>query len=1021
MVRRAWRQVLMRYRILGPFDVIDRGVHVAIPAAKQRCVLAILLLHAGSTISGRRLVEELWGEHPPVSARKVIQTYVSKLRQVLPRGVLLTQATGYTLRVHPDDLDAAHFERLVAEADVAPPREEADILRRALGLWRGRALEDFADEPFAQGEIVRLEGLRRTVLERRIELDLADARHSVVVGELSALVRENPWDERLRGHLMLALYRSGRQTEALDVYRDGRRILVEQLGVEPTPQLRGLEQAILRQEPALDLPEPAAQPGSERRRAPYAQALDAKPYAADQRRAETQRRWTLPAATSFVGRGEELGMVRALLLQSRVRLLTLTGPAGTGKTRLALEAASALEADYPDGAAVVDLTMVRDHELVASVACSALRLRPGDGHDAAADLARFLSAREQLLVLDNFEHVLLAADLVAYLLTQASGLTVLATSRSPLGVRAERVLTVSPLPVPSKDLPADLVAGFDAVALFTDRARAVAPGFSPSGPTTSTIGQLCARLDGLPLAIELAAARADLLSPRAMLSGLGRRLDLLTSDSVARPERHRSLRTAIEWSYELLDDDQKEIFCDLSAFAGGFTVGTAVSVVASGQGRVLDAVRSLRNASLLRSEGAAGDEPRFGMLQTVREYGRERLDLSGGSIRVRTAHALAYLRLAREAEHELRGPDQLRWLGLLEAELPNIREALQWAANGGDLDTGLSTAAYLWRFWQARGRTGEARTHLEGLLSLPAGSPLARADAHLSVARCAFHQEDLRGVEEHLAVSVPIHHEHRDAYAAGFGLMILGTATGRRGDFDRGGALLRQALDVARQGKNAWLEACCLGYLGMVFSAAGRYTQARRSLEDGLRSGREIGDSRMVSWFLVALGRTAVAAGDPMRARRRFTEALAWERRLADAWGEARALQGLADVAIHDQDHDGAVDLLFQSVTAARRAHSPQAMAGALRLLAKVAQSSARPRLAAELLGAASVASPGTRAFWAIDAEGLGVAESLTVRAAIGDDAFDEQWARGRALTSEEAVDAARHELAAVAVHDDVQ
>jgi predicted ATPase/DNA-binding SARP family transcriptional activator len=997
----------MEFHLLGPLEVLDQGVRVPIPAAKQRAVLAILVLRARTTVSGQRLIEELWGEHPPVSARKVVQTYISRLRQVLPAGMLVTRATGYVLCVDPAEVDATRFEHLVAEAGQVLPDVEVAVLRQALGLWRGRALEDFVDEPFAQADLSRLEGLRLAALERRIELDLAAGRHCAVTGELAVLVQENPLLERLRGQLMLALYRSGRQAEALRAYRDGRRLLVEQLGLEPSPLLSGLEQAILRQDPSLDLP--ASSVPSARTPGQLTAALRSPPLphgSVSNLTAQPRRAWRHAPVSTFVGRVPELEDLQTLLLGADPRLVTLTGPAGTGKTRLALEVAARVGSGFRDGTAVVDLTTVSDHELVASAVGSALGLRPASQQDAAADLAAYLATRAQLLLLDNFEHVLPAAGLVEWLLAQAPGLRVLVTSRSPLHVPREHVFAVPPLGVPSSGTPTDRILRTDAVALFLDRARAVRPDLELTEHTASTIGQLCAHLDGLPLAIELAAARVDLLSPRAILSRLGQGLDLLATESLAVAERHRSLRAAVEWSYALLNEEDQATFCDLSVFAGGFTMDTAEAVVSAARGRLLAAVETLLRASLLRFEGAPGDEPRFGMLETIREYGRRRLEQSGRQAQRRSAHAAAFLALAEQAESELRGPDQVRWLSLLEAELTNIREALHWAARGGDADTGLFTAAYLWRFWQIRGRTDEARRQLEGLLGSQAGSGNARAAAHLTVARCAFHQGDLLAVQRHVAASLPTHRANGEAYAEGFGLAILGTATGRTGDTDRGLSLLEEALEVARGSQETWLEACCLGYLGTVLSTRGRHVQARHALEEGLRGARELGDSRLVGWFLIGLGRTALGANEPERARRRFREALTWERRLGDAWGEAWALQGLAGAAIQDHDLGAAVDLLLQSLGPAREAHSRPGIAGALRLLATVADARGRPDLAVQFLGAASVVSPKAGEFWAIDADGIASPEPVSLTATIGDAMFNEQWARGRGMSTDEAMTA---------------
>ena len=459
------------------------------------------------------------------------------------------------------------------------------------------------------------------------------------------------------------------------------------------------------------------------------------------------QRWTSrPGVTTFVGRTSELVRLRHLVHDSPARLVTLTGPAGTGKTRLAAELAAELQPQYADGAVIVDLTDVFDPGLVASTVCAAFRLRPGKPAEATTTLARFLSRRRQLLVLDNFEHLLPAAHLVTHLLMQAPGLTVLVTSRTPLEVAEEDAVAVPPLRVPERGSSPDVVAATDAVVLFLDRARSARPGFELTERSTTTVGELCGRLDGLPLAIELAAARVDLLSPAAILTRLDHQLDLLADDRAGQPARHRSLRAAIDTSYDLLGQREQDVFCDLSVFAGGFTVATAETVVSAGHPLLVDVVRSLLRASLLHPAGTPGDEPRFEMLQTVRTYSRDQLERTGRSVNLRDAHASAFRALAEEAEPQLRGPDQARWLDLVQAELPNIRQALQWAMRSGNIDTGLYTAAGFWRFWQVRGHTHEARRHLEAMLAEPSGSTEARAAGNLAVAQCAFAQGDLRAV-----------------------------------------------------------------------------------------------------------------------------------------------------------------------------------------------------------------------------------------------------------------------------------
>jgi predicted ATPase/DNA-binding SARP family transcriptional activator len=976
----------MEFLILGPLEVLGDSGPIAVPAAKRRAVLAILLLASGSTVPGWRLIEELWPE-PPVSARKVVQTYISKLRQILPDGLLVTRQTGYALQVPADDVDARKFERLLAEAGDAHPRDEAALLRDALALWRGPALQDFVDEPFAQADITRLEAMRLSAYERRLELDLAEGRHDAVLAELLSLVQANPLNERLRGQLMLALYRCDRQSDALRVYREGRAVLVDQLGVEPTPSLRRLEEAILRHDPGLHSLAAEAVPGSPPQTRPPPGVGSAARHGPR-------------SAGAFVGRSTELAQLRGLLREDGVRWVTLTGPAGAGKTRLAVELAARVGEEYDEGWAFVDLSRVGDPALIAAEICATIGVLVEDPGAAEAALAEVLGVRRQLLVLDNFEHVREGTTLVASLLDRAPGIAVVITSRASLRGRGEHEFGVATLEVPAPDAPFETLVAADAVALFENRARVVRPDFTLSGSTAPQVAELCAHLDGLPLAIELAAARVDLLSPRALLARMDRRLDLLATDSELLPPRQRSLEAAVDWSYRLLDDRARAALCDLATFQGGFTIDTAEHVVqAKG---LVEAVTTLRTANLLHAVGAAGDEPRVAMLETIREFGLARLTASGRRAQVFGAHARAFAGLAAEAEAQLRGPDQMRWLDLIQAELPNIRQAVDWSADGGAPEDAIQTVGSLWRFWQERALTHEARSRLEALLTRPDLTEAARATGDLGIARCAFHQGDFAAVRDHVRACLPHFRRTHDDFSVGFGLLLLGAASGRTGDADAGAAQLREALELAASCRDDWLEACGLGYLGMVLSAQGRHRPARSALEEGLRGCREIGDIRLVGWFLIGLGRTALAADDAASARRRFEEALDWDRRLGDAWSEAWALHGAASAALAERDLPTATDLAVQCLRPAHRSHNRTATAAALRTLATIADRMTDRSVAAEQLGAASVVSDEARRLWRPDGDGVVDVDPASLAAALGRRAFDEHWARGRAMTTAE-------------------
>ena len=623
----------MEFRIFGPLEVVADGRVARLNAAKPRALLAILLLRAGEPIPSDRLIEDLWAGRPPATAAKVLRTYVSQLRKAL--GDARDRHRGraaYELRVEPDCLDLHRFERLVTEARVAEPPAAAQSLREALALWRGPPLAEFAYEPWAQPEIDRLEELRLEALQERIESDLALGASAELVAELELLVGQYPLREGLRVQLMLALYRSGRQAEALAAYRDARRALVETLGIEPALALRQLERAILDQDPALVLT----------LRAPDTEVVQRGPSLTGR-------------SSSFVGRTRELREIRALLLRDEMRLLTLTGAAGSGKTRLALEVTGGLEGEHAC-AVVVELGRIRDARLVARAIVGELGIQERSGRTAREELLEYLRDRQALLLLDNFEHVLSAAPLVRELLAGAPGVKVLATSRAPLGVPEERVYRVPALelPDPSRRTSIARLRRTEAVRLFVDRARAARPDFELSETNAGSVVELCVRLDGLPLALELAAARSNLLSPRALLERLDSRLDLLrAAPGSGLTERQWTLRGAIEWSYELLEPAEQQLFTSLAVFVGGFTLGAAELVAEQPDLDILEAVEALLRNNLLATERSTQRRASPG---NARDHPRVRSRSSGGSRRRRDRTASARRLLRRAIRGGRAGP-----------------------------------------------------------------------------------------------------------------------------------------------------------------------------------------------------------------------------------------------------------------------------------------------------------------------------------------------------------------------------
>ena len=979
-------ELVMDFRILGPLEAVAEGRAVPLDAAKPRALLAILLLHANEPVSSGRLIEDLWAGRPPATAAKVLQTYVSQLRKALGSEVIFTGPAGYELVVEPEGLDLHRFERLLNAARGAEPTDASENLREALALWRGPPLVDFAYEPWAQAEIGRLTELRRSALQDRIDADLALGRDAELVGELERLVSEHPLSERLRGQYMLALYRSGRQAEALAAYRAARETLVETLGIEPGAVLRRLERSILDQDPALDL-------------APSVPTAAVPAWPPLSLRARS---------TSFVGRRRELREIRALLHRDDVRLVTLTGPGGSGKTRLAVEATDGLGDGFPDGVVLVDLAPISDPGLVAAAIAARLGVGERPGQEPAEALVGFLRDRRALLVLDNFEQLLAAAHLLAELLGAAPGLMLLVTSRTPLGLPEERIYSVPALelPDPSHTRQIDRLRRIEAVRLFVERARDSRPDFELSEANSDAVAELCLRLDGLPLAVELAAARIKLLAPSAILVRLRGRLDLLKAPPGAgMPERHRTLRAATEWSYDLLTAEEQALFTSLAAFVGGFSLDGAEAVAGGLELDAVDGIESLLSNNLLRTEPMAGGEPRFGMLGTIRAYALERLSERGDSDAVRHRHAGFYVALAEAAGPALLGSDQLRWLERLDAELANIRAALTWAAVSGEAEVGLRTGAALWRFWQLRGSAAEGRERLERLLARRSGSEGARAIAQARVASLAVVQGDHEAVRRFGEASLLVFRRTGNDQEIAMMLGLFCFSALATGDVDRAHELAEEGLEVARRTGDLLTEAYAAGHAGYALAHRGEFDEAERLLEESVRWARQVGNVRSVASWTRALGGIALARGDYPRARLLLEESLGIHRTLGDPWGMSHSLSRLALVSLQVHDNDASRRLAAESLAIEREVGDQPGQLFNLEVLAGLAAAEGRTEPAVRLCACASVLRDvvGSRAIEL----GWPDHEQLVhhLRSVLGAEAFAEAWEEGRAMTLDESLD----------------
>jgi predicted ATPase/DNA-binding SARP family transcriptional activator len=980
---------LLTLQLFGPFEARVQGDSLPhLRFRKGQALLTLLALRAGHEVERDWLAGQLWPDRTETPTLTSLRNSLLNLRQALgPAACRLQAPTARTLR-----LQVTATEVDVLAFDAAVDRGDSSSLEQAVALYRGPLLEGCAEEWAFQErrsrELAYLEALETLATQALTHGNPAGAE-----SYLRRAVAADPLRETAQRALMQTLATRGNYAAVLQVYRDLRRRLHRDVNAEPDPETQALFQQL-----RAEARRRAALPAGMARSGPL--KLDPKARADGLSSLGTDRSTAaspfptldlrpdnLPVQrTPLLGREQELAAVRALVLRAEVGLATLIGAGGTGKTRLGLAAAADLLDQFDAGVFFVGLAPISDPALVAAAVAQTLGVRETAGRTLLESLREYLRPRQMLLLLDNFEHVLPAAPLVAELLASCPRLKVLVTSRAPLHLQEEQQFPVPPLAIPDPQHlpPLEGFAQFAAVALFLQQAQAVKPGFVLTDENAPSVAEICCRLDGLPLAIELAATRIRLFSPQALRARLERRLPLLTGGARDLPARQRTLRNTIAWSYDLLAADEQKLFRRLSVFAGGFTLEAAAVVCGSCgsaldsslDGNVLDRVASLADQSLLKQEEQEDGEPRFVMLETIREYARERLEESGEAGAIRRQHAQYFLTLAEAAEPELRGPRQREWLHRLEQEHDNLRAAREGRQGEQDgAEMALRLVGALVQFWVGRGHLGEGRQWLEAALS--SGCPVrlpTKVRALNAGSWVAYHLGDYEAVRRLSEEALILGHALEDRRSMAHSLFSLALAASVAGDYERVRTLAEEGLAQALDVGDRWLAAHQLMHLGLVAWVRDDAAQASHLWGESLAVMREVGDPFLIAVMLANLGNLENDQGRYDRAGTCLREGLKLFQELRERRGIASCLEGLATMLCGQGQAARAARLLGTAEALREAVHCP-------------------------------VEPVDRRLYY-----DRTVAET---RAAQGEAAFAAAWAEGRAASLEEAIACALQESSA--------
>lgn len=950
---------------LGGLQISQGGIPLADLALRKAEALFIYLACSRRPQPREVLADLFWDDRSPAQSLGSLRMALSNLRTRLTPYLIITRATVAFNYDSPHRLDVVELEQHIEAAhsyrsggnEQSP--EAVQELEQAVALYRGPFLQGFylrEASGFEEWMLMEQERLERRVtaaLQDLVTTYLGRGEYSAGIPHASRLLQIDPLDEEMHRQLMRLLAYSGQRAAALEQYQTCRRILSAELGIAPAPSTTELYESI---------------------RVGKMEGVTTTPGSTAWAAKEAARR--LPAQlTPFIGRETDKAALVKYLSDSTCRLVTLVGPGGIGKSRLALQVVADVLHEFEDGVWFVELAPLTVPDLVGPTIAAALGVKETAGRDLLDTLKEALRNKQMLLVLDNFEQVAGAASIVSALLNAAPRLKVLVTSRAPLRLYGEREYVVPPMSLPDPaHLPSlDRLTQYEAVRLFIERAQDVKLDFQVTNENAPSVAEICVRLDGLPLAIELAAARVRLFPPQALLSRLSNRLKVLTGGATNLPARQQTLRGAIEWSYDLLDEGEKQLFRRMSVFQGGRTL-QALEEVCNIEGDlrmdVLSGVESLVTKSMLQQREGHDGEPRFWMLETIHEYAREKLSESGEEHQFRACHLDYFVALAEETTPQLQGPQQAERMALLDLEMGNLRVAIQWAFEHGEEEKAARIAGALWGFMWTRGFLSEGRQWLEAALQ----SRSLRAEVRATALRAC-------GILAHDC-----------------------------GDYERARTCFEEALDLRRQLGDKSGMAGTLNALGVLFHHRGEYEQAHEYYKQALSLFQELDDHARITVALNNLGVVAERQGDYEQTQHYYRQSLDMARNMGDTAGSACALDNLGNLAYLQGDYAQALHLHKESLAMSRALGDKQGMAVCLEHLAGALGALAQPDIAGWLYGAAETLREATGSVMHAAYRAGYERRVSAARAYSNDGAWEEAWQRGRLTPLEQTIDHALNE-----------